>query len=256
MRRVGERGKLACTGWLLAAGAVHALPVVALVVSPRPAEARRAVPIEVTFAPEPPPVGEAEPKRTPAPEPPAAPERAPAPRPRAPRARPAPAPAPAAPAPAPRRVVGLSLGATVEGDGPAFAVGNTLEGRTARVAATPSAAPAPPPAAPAAPSLNRRAQQDPEAEVALVRPQRLAALKPRYPDALRAQGAEADVVVQVELTTTGAVRAARISRPAPEPDFNAAALAAAWQERFSPATRDGVPIEYTLTFTYRFRASD
>ena len=41
-----------------------------------------------------------------------------------------------------------------------------------------------------------------------------------------------------------------------DPVSHQAALAAAWQERFSPAARDGVPIEYTLSFTYRFRASE
>lgn len=244
--------RLACLPWLLAAGVVHALPALGLLFAPRPAAARRAAPIEVTLAPAAPaptPAPEVQPEPSPAPAPPAAPTR------RARRAAPKPAPA-GPPAPAPRRVVGLSLGATVQGGGgPAFAVGNTLEGRTAAVAEAPVREAAPPQPAPA-PSLNRRARAAPGSEVTLTRPRRLRRVEPTYPDELRALGVEADVMVQVELTDRGEVKAARILRPAAQGAFNQAALAAAWQERFAPAARDGVPIEYTLSFTYRFRASE
>jgi hypothetical protein len=39
-------------------------------------------------------------------------------------------------------------------------------------------------------------------------------------------------------------------------DFNEAARQAALVEAFEPATRDGVPIPYSVTFTYRFRLED
>lgn len=246
-------------GWLVLAAGLHVLPALALLGQPRPAQARRATRVEVRFREpesEPTPTPEVAPKPEPAKRP-VKRVRQPAKRKAAAKAPPAKAPPAMAQAPSapPRRVVGLSLGSTVKGAGPAFAVGNALDGETDRTAKAPVAAARP---VAAAPSLNRRAKVAPVATSGadIERPRRTARVEPEYPEALRSQGLEADVVVQLELTATGSVRRARVLRGAADPAFDRAALEAARRESFSPARRDGVPIPYTLSFTYRFRASD
>lgn len=201
----------------------------------------------------PPPEPEPEP---PKPEPPPEPEK---PRPRL-TAKPPPPPDRPEPPKPPPKIVGVDIGSTVSGGaGPAFATGNDLTGTTDRVAQDSPATQAPPsPQAdpkPDAPT-NRTATRIPARGVELVKPKRLAAVKPAYPPELRAQGIEADVVVEVQLDPTGAVRAASIVVPCPYPEMNTEALASARRERFAPATRDGTPIEFTLTYTVRFRLSE
>ena len=44
--------------------------------------------------------------------------------------------------------------------------------------------------------------------------------------------------------------------PSPYEEFNQAARTAAEREQFTPALKDGEPVEYTLTYTYRFRLND
>lgn len=88
------------------------------------------------------------------------------------------------------------------------------------------------------------------------KPERVSPLRPIYPPALRAQRLEGNVTVRVRIDAIGQVVDARIVAAAPADTFEAAALASARQERFRPATRDGRPAPYTLTFTYRFRIED
>jgi protein TonB len=218
----------------------------------------RRVEIAVTrVAPEPAPEPAAEPEpapeSAPAPAPAPAPESAPAP---------APAPAPAEPATPPPPVVGISLESTVSaGPGPAFAAGNTRAGATERQARDPGDIPTAPPAPPApepAPA-NRAATRIPgggAASAELVKPERLRELEPEYPEALKAQGIEDSVTVAVKLDASGRVAGVEIVAPAAHEPFNRAALATARRERFRPARRGGRAIDYTLTFTYRFRLSD
>ncbi|MBK6689042.1 MAG: energy transducer TonB [Deltaproteobacteria bacterium] len=224
--------------------------------------------IEVTMVtpPPPPPPPEPEPP-PPEPEPEAKPKEAPkakAPPPPDPIDVPKEPPPPEPPKAPPRRIVGLSLESTVgggEGGGPSFAVGNTRMGNTEKVAADAKQVtelpkdPTPPPP----PPPNRVASRVPSKGTdgpALVKPKRKSPVKPGYPETLKAQGLEADVTVEVVLDTRGKVKTARVIAPSPYPEFNEAALASAKTEEFSPAERDGQPIEFTLTFTVRFRLTD
>ncbi|HXJ18689.1 MAG TPA: energy transducer TonB [Polyangia bacterium] len=157
---------------------------------------------------------------------------------------------PQPPAAAPVKVVGLSLESTSEsGRGPAFAVGDTLAGSTAATAQRPAPAPAAdPPAGP-----NRVARGVPRAGSVLTPPRRLQEVKPHYPDARRAAGVEADVLLIVSLDASGRVLSVTVGHSSGDQSFDESARQAARQERFSPALRDGVPVPTTFTFTTHFR---
>jgi periplasmic protein TonB len=159
-------------------------------------------------------------------------------------------PAAAAPPPAPVKLVGLSLESTSEaGPGPAFAVGGTLDGVTPTTAArTPPIPTAEPPAGP-----NRAARGLPRPGSVLTPPRRLREVKPRYPDARRASGVEADVLLVVSLDVAGHVLSVTVGRSSHDEAFDEAARQAAREERFSPALRDGVPVATTFSFTTHFR---
>jgi periplasmic protein TonB len=161
---------------------------------------------------------------------------------------------PVEPPTTPRRVVGLSLESTVTaGSGPAFAIGNTRTGETGDKAAEPAdvrpmgGSPA------AAKGSNAAADFVPTGDAAVVKPRRLAEPRLDYPAALKAQGIEGDVAVLIRIGADGAVGDVRIVKSSGVQELDAAARAAAQRERFSPATRDGEAIEYTLKYTYRFR---
>jgi protein TonB len=79
---------------------------------------------------------------------------------------------------------------------------------------------------------------------------------PTYPATLKTQGVEADVTVMVSLDETGKVKEVKIITPSPYPEFNEAARTTALKEEFEPALRDGVPVAYTLSYTYRFRIEE
>jgi protein TonB len=210
--------------------------------------------VEVRLAaPAPPPLPE--PEKTPLAVPP------PAPVPRVERAKPPPAPKPPPAGPKdaapPPRVVGLSLESTVEGgEGPGFAVGNTALGRTADRAVAPEAVARSGLATDAARASNAVATRIPSAGVRYAMPQRKRVINPVYPELLKSQGIEADVTVMLSLDASGAVAGVKIVKPAPYPEFNEAARKAALAEQFLPATRDGIAIPYSLSFTYRFRLED
>jgi protein TonB len=160
----------------------------------------------------------------------------------------------------PKRVVGLSLESTTEGgEGPGFATGNTNQGTTDTKAVDPKLInPAPPPDAPigvptAPPPANKAATNIPGKGMVMKDPKRLKEVKPAYPEVLRAQGIEADVVLLVFIDATGKVTNVIVQEHAQQPEFDAAAVAAARAESYEPATRDGVAIAKTLKFTVRFR---
>jgi protein TonB len=160
----------------------------------------------------------------------------------------------------PKRIVGLSLESTTEGgDGPAFAAGNTNQGTTDTKAVDPKLVnPAPPPDAPigvptAPPPANKAATNIPGKGMVMKDPKRLKEVKPVYPELLRAQGIEADVVLLVFIDATGKVSNVIVQEHAQQPEFDAAAVAAARAESYEPATRDGLAIAKTLKFTVRFR---
>jgi protein TonB len=177
---------------------------------------------------------------------------------------PTPAPEPAADQspPPPPPVIGIDLGSTVEGGaGPAFAAGNSRAGETESRARDPrSIDPAPatvPPRGAAATTGNRAASRVPGAAGAeLVKPRRMRSLRPTYPELLKARGIEANVTVAVRLDASGRVAGVELVAASDHDEFNRAALATARRERFSPARRGDRPIDFTLTFTYRFRLGD
>jgi protein TonB len=169
-----------------------------------------------------------------------------------------PPPPVAPPKAAPVRVVGLSLESTGEGgDGPAFAVGNTRMGETEKTAAAPKvAAPAPAPAAAGPARVNQAASQIPVGGIKYEKPKPRKTPEPEYPADLKSQGIEADVMVLASIDVEGKVTSVKIIKEAPYPAFNEAARAAVLGYEYEPATRDGVPTTYQLSFTVRFRLKD
>jgi TonB family protein len=224
-------------------------------VSGRPEKVEQKITIEMKEPPPPPPLppvpAEVE-SPNPAPPPVA---KASAPKRQAPDPTPPPdEPPPKAPPP---RIVGLSLESTSQtGDGPAFAVGNTREGRTAAQAADPAAVPKEAPPLAGSGVGNAVATRLPSAGVRYVPPRRKVEPTLKFPETLKAQGIEADVKVSIAIDATGKVTAVRMLTPSQYPEFNEEARITALAEQFEPATRDGTPIPYSLPFTYRFRLQD
>jgi protein TonB len=93
----------------------------------------------------------------------------------------------------------------------------------------------------------------PGAGIDLRPPRRLRETRPVYPDLLRAQGIEADVELLVSIDADGRVVAVKVIRPSRWAELDRAAREAAWRDRYAPATRNGLPLAYTLAFTTRFR---
>ena len=160
-----------------------------------------------------------------------------------------------------RRTVGLNLESTVSGgDGPSFNTGNTRMGETDKKAndpkkvdrrkSPPEKPPEPEPEPP--PPANTKAQNIPT-QAKVVKPKRATKVEPEYPSPLRAKGIEGTVVVRVEIDARGKVTEDDIVAKSEHPEFDAAARAAAMQETFEPATKDGKAISFSLSFSYRFR---
>ncbi|MDC0672631.1 TonB family protein [Nannocystis sp. ncelm1] len=72
-----------------------------------------------------------------------------------------------------------------------------------------------------------------------------------YPEAERAAGREAAVVLRLHVDDTGAVKSAEVSESA-GPAFDAAAVAAALKFRFTPAEIDGKPSAIKIAYRYEF----
>jgi TonB family protein len=157
-------------------------------------------------------------------------------------------------------LIGLSLESTVSGTGPAFATGTSQMGATrpGQVAGTAprGTSAAASGQAGSAPTGQREASAIPTRDVKLEKPRRLQQRQPPYPATLRAQGIEGSVLVSVSITVAGAVEQATVVRGSGHAEFDSAALNAARTERFAPATRDGKPVPYTLSYTYHFRIED
>jgi protein TonB len=166
------------------------------------------------------------------------------------------------PDPVPRRIVGLSLESTVEGSGPSFATGTSRAGRTDTRAVDPTQArraPVAEPAASTAPqpgSGQRVASHIPTRDAQFEKPKRLRPNRPEFPPALKAQGIEGDVTVRVDIAANGAVTSVTIVQSSGYPAFDEAARRAATSERFAPAIRDGNPVPFSLSYSYRFRIQD
>jgi protein TonB len=156
--------------------------------------------------------------------------------------------APSAPAPTatPKKIVGLSLSATVDGGGAAFRVGETGRGVT-------EVAPVPVVTAPATTPGTTAGR--PRPGVVLELPRRLRAVEPIYPDEYRGQRIEGQVTIALVIDADGSIGNVELVTPSPHPAFNRSAVATAKRERFAPATQNGVPIPHTIRCTYHFKLS-
>ncbi|MBN2804760.1 MAG: energy transducer TonB [Deltaproteobacteria bacterium] len=164
-----------------------------------------------------------------------------------------------------RRVIGLSLSSTVDGAGPAFAVGNTRMGKTDRVASDEKVEQltsedvnsnrtgvGAKEGSGGGPQVNQVAKSIPTAGK-FEKPTRVSDVNLEYPQVLKSKGIEGNVVLLIVIDVYGKVQKVRILKSSGYPEFDKAALSAAEKELFSPAKRDGSPVEYNLKYTYRFR---
>jgi protein TonB len=151
------------------------------------------------------------------------------------------------------------------GTGGSFGTGNTNSGTAGDTAADPKKVvrggtgddKAPDKPVPKAdPPPNKTASKIPTAKAKMVMPRRKQPIKPPYPETLKSQGIEADVPVVVSIDETGKVTEVKIAKSSSYPAFDEAARKAALAEVFEPATRDGVPVPYTISYTYRFRLEE
>lgn len=164
----------------------------------------------------------------------------------------------------PPRIVGLSFESTAgegDGEGPAFAVGNTRLGETDKVAVkkedVPKERPAPVHGTEKPTVANQAATRIPSKGVTFTEAKyRGHPPKPDYPPTLKAQGVEADVEVLVFIDGTGKVTMVKILHESPYPEFNDAAKKAALATEWEPATRNGEPMPSTKKYSYRFRLTD
>ncbi len=182
------------------------------------------------------------------------------------RAEPAPTEAENSPEPPPRRRIGVSYESTVQGGkGPALSTGTSRMGVTQRVAVAPKeAAQKPPPGSVGVRGgtgngevrQQRVASNIPTRDSVFVKPRRVKARKPPYPSTLKAQGIEGDVKVRVHINAKGKVTQVTVLKGSGHTAFDAAAKSAALLEHFQSATRDGKPIAFTLSYSYRFRIEE
>jgi TonB family protein len=164
----------------------------------------------------------------------------------------------------PPRVVGLNFESTVgegNGDGPAFALGNTRLGETDKVAVkkedVPKDRPAPLHGTEKPTVANQVATRIPSKGVTFGEAKyRGSQIKPPFPPTLKAQGVESDVEVLVFIDATGKVTMVKILHESPYPEFNDAAKKAALAQQWEPATRNGEPMTSTKKYSYRFRLTD
>jgi TonB family protein len=165
---------------------------------------------------------------------------------------------------APPRIVGLSFESTVgegNGEGPAFAVGDTRLGETEKVAVkkedVPKERPAPVHGTEKPSTVNQTATRIPTKGVTFTESKyRGTQVKPEFPATLKAQGIESDVEILVFIDATGKVTNVKILHESPYPEFNEAAKKAALAQPWEPATRNGEAMPSTKKYSYRFRLTD
>ena len=175
-------------------------------------------------------------------------------------------PAQTNPAPPPRYRVGISMESTVQGGkGPAMATGNSRMGVTpTRARGRQKAQPRPDGTAdgqgsgqPVATTRQQRvASNIPTQGSVFIKPKRLTPSKAPYPKTLKAQGIEGDVKVRVSLDAAGRVKDVTVMASSGHQAFDQAARKAALSERFRLATRDGAPVPFTISYSYRFRIEE
>lgn len=124
-----------------------------------------------------------------------------------------------------------------------LAVGSLSETLTVR-SPTPSPAQVPPPSPPPVTNTPIRVGGD------IQEPLKIADVRPVYPAAAVAAGAEGDVVIEAVIGRDGAVSRARVLQGVPL--LNVAALDAVRQWRYTPTRLNGQPVEVMATVTIRF----
>ncbi len=87
----------------------------------------------------------------------------------------------------------------------------------------------------------------------ITRPVPVKQIKPKYPEAAKAIGATGKVVVKVLVGTDGKVKSASIYSSFGNPACEDAALTAAKQWEFKPATKDGEPFEQSIQIPFDFK---
>ncbi len=83
-------------------------------------------------------------------------------------------------------------------------------------------------------------------------PQLVKPVEPTYPAELAGRGVAGNVVVEIDIDATGAVVAAKVVESA-GPEFDAAALAAAKQLQWRPASQGGKAIPVRIRYRFAFR---
>jgi protein TonB len=113
----------------------------------------------------------------------------------------------------------------------------------------PKADPSPPP------EITARREPAPiekKEEVPPTRPALLSLPSPAYPRELREEGITGSVRVCISVSRDGRPSSVSITRSSGHPSMDSAALDAARRARFSPATKNGSPVESRITITIRF----
>lgn len=130
-----------------------------------------------------------------------------------------------------------------------------LEAPAPAAPTAPEAPAAPATEAPVAPAADPPAADSaPIADAALTPPSLTKDVQPVYPEAAKAAGVAAEVVLEIDIDAAGRVEAARVVRPA-EPagqGFDEAAVAAANELEFEPARLGPQAVPVTIGFRFRF----
>jgi protein TonB len=194
-----------------------------------------------------------DPKRESTPPPPPPVIAAPKPVRRAPKPEPKqePAPAPAAPAPAAQAAPATTSAAPVADFGLAMMSGTGKGGIAVPRAQSGAAAPARAQKTVAPRALAKGAPEKDSCLEQLIKPKPLSIPQPVYADAARAAGITGKVRVELTLDETGAVVAVKVIEGLGY-GLDEAALEAARNARFEPATRCGTPTRTTFTIGIRF----
>lgn len=85
-----------------------------------------------------------------------------------------------------------------------------------------------------------------------VKPQPIDVPKPDYPDMARNAGIEGQAVVEATVDVDGSVIAASIMKSSGNSSLDAAAVAAAYRAKFTPAKQRDKPVRVLVSIPYRF----
>jgi TonB family protein len=84
-------------------------------------------------------------------------------------------------------------------------------------------------------------------------PRILSRKNPIYPEALRANGIEGDVMIRAIIGIDGGLLSARVVNTQVDPQLARTAIEAVNQWRYSPAQLNGLPVETDTVITVAFR---